>query len=206
MTQQLVITDIQFSGNDLTNQKLRRLVQDLAAAEGAINSLIKTISASSGTATTTFASPALSSEYPVSGLATGEVLQALSATSAAFAKLSLSALAGVSISSPVKGQVLTYENGEWTNVTPTATPAAATVTSAAKIGTGASVYAGVQNGTHLAFKAIDGDPNTIQVTETNDTITLTYVGPVPTITNFGPVGPPGLDGDPGEDMWFPIPG
>lgn len=186
MTTQLKITDIQFTGADVTNQKLRRLVDDLIAAENAVNALLKSVASTTNTSgSTLLADPALTSAFSVSGLAAGEVLQALSATSAAFAKLSLGSLAGVSLSKPVTGQVLTYENGSWVNATPTATPSAAVPAAAAKVGTGASIYAGVQNGTQLAFKAIVGDAATISVTESNDTVKIKYIGPLP--TGAGPV-------------------
>ena len=44
MTNKINVTDLQFTGKDETNQKLRRLVQDLVAAERAVNSLILAVS------------------------------------------------------------------------------------------------------------------------------------------------------------------
>lgn len=172
------VTDIQFNGDALTDAKLRRFVQDVVAAERAINLLISQVStlqtevaASGGTevlATTTSLGP----NFTVSGLTAGMVLKALSATSAAFAKLKTTELGDTNIDSPVNGQVMTYVNGQWVNEVP---PGAGAPTMGENIGSGVGVYAGIAGGA-LAFKSITGDGTTIGVNFTADTITLSYIG------------------------------
>jgi hypothetical protein len=177
MTHSINITDIQFQGNDPNSQKLRRLVQDLAAAEKAVNDLINsvtTLQTEVGTtseevlATTTGLGP----NFTVSGLTAGQVLKALSATSAAFATLSLSDLSNVLVQNPENGQVLTFINNQWINGTPTNT---GTGSQGQNQGTGIDVYAGL-NGGNLVFNSISGDGSTISIDIVNDTIVVSFIG------------------------------
>jgi hypothetical protein len=198
-TQQLTLTDIQFTGNDATDAKLRRLVQDMIVAEKAINSLLNSVSTltseSSSGSSTLFANPDLQAAFEVEGLTAGEVLIALSATSAAFAKLKLAQLADVAVGGITDGEVLTYSYGEWTNMPLPETSGGAT---AENIGTGAGPFAGIEAGV-LAFKSISGDGSSIEVDTTEDTITVSFIGSTGAVSTDSGVGPPGLDGEDGED-------
>lgn len=197
MTDLIRLTDLQFVGDDQTTQKLRRLVQDLIAAERAINSLLKSVS----TLADTVSAPVTLDGVKLSGLTPGQVFTALSATSAAFKFLTLENLEDVLVTQPANGQVLTFYDNEWTNE-PLPAPAAPVV--GQNIGTGAAIYAGVVSG-ELGFKSIQGDGATIQVTFTDDTLTLSYIGGA-IAGPQGTPGPPGMDGADGDDGVTGIPG
>ena len=193
----LTTSDIQFLGSDPTTQKLRRLVQDLVAAEKAINTLINQVSTlqsevgSAGTevlATTEGLGP----NFTVSGLTEGQVLKALSATSAAFAKLSLSDLSNVLIENGQNGQVLTYINNQWVNESPAAGPSAP---QGQNQGTGIDIYAGLLGG-NLVFNSITGDGSSISVDIVGDTIVVSFIGTSGGNGVIGGPGPPGFDEDP----------
>jgi len=170
----LTKTDIQFSGKGVTDQKLRRLVQDLQTAQATINTLIQTIatlsSANEEQAMLLATVSGLGPDFYVKGLTAGQVLKAISATNAAFQRLNLTDLGDVSETNPVDGQVLTRFHNEWINA-PAPTGGS---TSAENIGTGSPVYAGILGG-ELAFKSIAGDGVTTEVTATADTITVSAV-------------------------------
>ena len=197
MTNKINVTDLQFTGKDETNQKLRRLVQDLVAAERAVNSLILAVSDLSNAS-----APQVTIDgITYTGLVPGQVLTALTATSAAFKTLNLEGLADVAVESPTDLDVLTYFHGQWVNSPlPEVTPPPAGV----NIGTGADIYAGISGG-NLAFKSIQGDGATINVAFTDDTLTLSFIGGAITGPQ-GMQGPPGMDGDPGEDGLMGPPG
>lgn len=198
-TPQVRVTDLQFVGSDDTNSKLRRFVKDVQDAEKAINALLAAVAALqtssvNPTGAQLLADPTLVAEnFTVENLAPGQVLTALTATAAAFRKLSLSDLADVLEAGPVNGQVLTFIDGQWLN----ANPPGSSGTSGTNIGLGEDVYAGLLIG-KLAFKTIASDGATIGVSASGDTITLSYIGP--TIAGpIGPVGPAGFDGEQGEE-------
>lgn len=174
---QLNLTDIQFSGKTDTDQKLRRLVQDLQAAERAINTLLNEVAQleSSGGDVGPFllANPELTDTFTVENLTPGAVLKALTATSAAFAKLSINDLSNVFIEMPGNGQVLTYVDGEWINAAVPAGGGAQGV----NLGGGVDVYAGISGG-KLAFRSFTSDGGTIGITFTGDEINLEYAGPM----------------------------
>ena len=176
MTNQLTLTDQQFTGTTPTDQKLRLLVQDIQKAESAINALLNAVAtlqdAPAAATSEVLADPALTAGFTVKGLTSGQVLQALTATSAAFKQLTLSQLAGIAVSGPSNGQLLTFVDGEWVNANPPAVSAAAGV----NIGTGADVYAGLSSG-KLAFKSISSD-SSITITVTADTIELSAAASV----------------------------
>ena len=176
MTNQLTLTDQQFTGTTPTDQKLRLLVQDIQKAESAINALLNAVAtlqdAPAAATSEVLADPALTAGFTVSGLSPGQVLQALTATSAAFKQLTLAQLGGIAVSGPSNGQLLTFVDGEWVNANPPAVSAAAGV----NIGTGAAVFAGVSSG-KLAFKSISSD-SSITITVTADTIELSAAASV----------------------------
>jgi predicted regulator of Ras-like GTPase activity (Roadblock/LC7/MglB family) len=169
MTNQLNLTDLQFSGPSDTDQKLRRLVQDIVAAERAINTLINAIAniPTADVGPFLLANPSLTSTFTVENLAPGEVLQALTATSAAFKKLTIGQLSDVNISGPTDGEVLTYTHGEWVNEPVPAGGGASGV----NLGTGQDIYAGLLAG-KLAFYSIEGDGSTVTVSLVGETLVL----------------------------------
>jgi hypothetical protein len=168
---QLTKTDIQFNGSDATSAKLRRLVEALQTAQAAINTLSNTVATLNGVAeqqqqllaTVTGLGP----DFYVKGLTPGQVLQAISATNAAFQKLNLSQLGDVSVPDPLDGQILTRFHNQWIS----ANPQIGAPTKAVNIGTGEAVYAGIESNA-LAFRSITGDGSTTTVTEDADTITI----------------------------------
>jgi hypothetical protein len=174
MTEPVKKTDLQFDGADVTAQKLRRLVQDLQAVESAVNALITSVASLTTTvntpaskevlATTTTLGPA----FEVDGLTAGMVLKAISATNAAFAKLRLTDLADFTESMPTNGQVATYMDGTWTNAN---LPTPGAPTSGMNLGSGASVYAGIESGS-LAFRTLMGDGATVAVALSPDNTEL----------------------------------
>jgi hypothetical protein len=197
MSNSLTTSDIQFLGNDPTTQKLRRLVQDLVAAEKAINTLINEVttlqSEAGSTGTEVLATTEeLGPNFTVSGLTEGQVLKALSATSAAFAKLSLSDLSNVLIENGQNGQVLTFINNQWVNSSPDAGPSAP---QGQNQGTGIDVYAGLSGG-NLVFNSIAGDGSSISVDIVGETIVVSFIGTAGGNGVVGGPGPPGFDEDP----------
>ena len=198
MSNSLNLTDIQFVGNDTTTQKLRRLVQDLVAAEAAVNTLINQVSTlqtevgSTGTQEVLATTKGLGPNFTVSGLTEGQVLKALSATSAAFAKLTLSDLANVLIENAENGQVLTYINNQWVNESPAAGPSAP---QGQNQGTGIDIYAGLSGG-NLVFNSITGDGSSINVDIVGDTIVVSFIGSAGGNGVIGMQGPPGFEADP----------
>ena len=197
MSISLTTSDIQFLGNDPTTQKLRRLVQDLVAAEKAINTLINQVTTLQGeigsTGTEVLATTeGLGPNFTVSGLTEGQVLKALSATSAAFAKLSLSDLSNVLIENGQNGQVLTFINNQWVNENPAAGPSAP---QGQNQGTGIDIYAGLSGG-NLVFNSITGDGSSINVDIVGDTIVVSFIGTSGGNGVIGMQGPPGFEADP----------
>jgi hypothetical protein len=165
-------TDIQFDGNTVNQQKLRRLVHDLQQVESALNLLVQqvqslttTVETPAGTevlATTTGLGPSLT----VSGLTASMVLTAVSATQAAFRKLALTDLADVLLTNPTNGDLLTFVDGEFVNLPLSVTP---TMTNALNLGTGLPLYAGVSSG-KLAFRSVVQGSG---ITLSEDSMTLT---------------------------------
>ena len=193
MTNPLKLTAIQFTGNTETDQKLRRLVQEMVDAERTINSLINSVA----TLTTEVADQSSNvtiDNIELSGLSAGELLTATSATTAQFKFLKLAGIADVDLIDTTTDDVLTFVNGSWVNK---ALPASAAPQTGANLGGGEPVYAGLE-GTTLSFNSIQGDGATIQVTLAGNVLTLSYIGATTTGAQ-GPQGPPGADGDPGED-------
>lgn len=203
MTQAVPVTSLQFNADDPVSAGLRRLVQDLQTVERALNALIATSNTTGAAgdasvpkhvlATTT----GLGADHTTSGLTVGMVLKAISATNAAFSKLSFSDLAQTNIGAPGNEQILQFVDGYWTNVNPSVIGGA----SAANVGGGAGVFQGL-SGSTLIFKTIFGVGLTIDVEA--ETITLTVPPGLDGAT--GLTGPPGLDGDAGEDGMPGVPG
>jgi hypothetical protein len=203
VTEAVPVTSLQFNASDATSASLRRLVQDLQTVERALNALIAlSNTAGSGAdasvpkhvlATTT----SLGDDHTTSGLTVGMVLKAISATNAAFSKLSFSDLAQTDIGAPQNEQILQFIDGYWTNVNPSVIGGAA----GTNLGGGAGVFQGL-SGSTLLFKTLFGVGLTIDVEA--ETITLT----VPAGLNgaMGLTGSPGLDGDAGEDGMPGVPG
>jgi hypothetical protein len=177
VTNPLNRTNIQFNGSDATSAKLRRLVEDIVAAEAAINGLIQSVALLSeeeaaGGAQLLANAAGLGPNFTVEGLTKGQVLTALTATTAAFRALTIQSLTDVALSDPTDGEVLTFFHGQLINApVPSTGPGAG----GENIGTGEGVFAGVLGPT-LAFKSIQGDGISIGVTATGDTITIEFLG------------------------------
>jgi hypothetical protein len=200
----LNLTDIQFNENTQVSAKLRRLVSDLIGAERAVNDLIASVSTLQGVSTGTVTAEGLTLPLTIKGGTAGEVLQALSATKAAFAALTLEHLSDTFVVDPNNGQVLTYERGQWVNAdVPTV---AAPPIGGVNIGDPGNVplYAGLE-GANLAFRSLVGDSATIGITYTADTIQFAYIGGAISGPQ-GLQGPPGVDGADGEDGIMGPPG
>lgn len=116
MTNKISIGDLQFNGQTDTEQKLRRLMDDLRKLQSAVNSLIDEVVTLSDApaaddqhvlATTSGLGP----EHTVSGLTSGQALVAASATSALFRQLLLTDLGNTDLGSPQQNFVITFVNG-----------------------------------------------------------------------------------------------
>jgi hypothetical protein len=203
MTQPVPVTRLQFNGADPLSPSLRRLVQDLATCENAVNALLSdaasVVPASGEVPKHVLAdSVGLGPDHTTKGLTAGMVLKAISATNAAFVRLALQDLALTNITSPSNRQLLQFIDGYWSNVdfsTVVAPP------NAMNVGAGAGLYSGL-TGSTLLFKTLLGVGVSIDVAA--DAVTLTVSaglsGPP------GPVGPSGMDGEAGDDGWPGPPG
>lgn len=173
------LTTVQFNSNDIPSilASLRRFVQDMLSAEKALNALIGVVatpSAENETLPHVLATTAgLDADHTVSGLTAGQVLRAISATDAAFAKLGLGDLAQFDINDPAQNQLIQFIDGYWTNVN---VDEVADETIGQNIGDGIGLYAGKIT-PNLLFKTLLVDPSSMTITDDGEgNITLASLG------------------------------
>lgn len=148
------VTTLQFSGTDATASNLRRLVQDLVNVEKALNNLISLENATTSPSDTVpphvlATTSGLDADHTVTGLTAGQVLKAISATNAAFAKLKFSEMQLSDVSdNPENGDFMQFVDGFWV-----ASPAPPGGSSGLNIGGGAGIYAS-NVGAVLQFKTL----------------------------------------------------
>lgn len=117
--------DIQF-GQRYEGEKARRLVEELRRLQTAVNAIVDELNAVEANPVVPGVTPheladetGLGPEHTVSGLTPGHVLQALSATAAAFQQMRLGQLARMnpgSVDSAGNGDVMQVVGGFWTAV------------------------------------------------------------------------------------------
>lgn len=192
-TNNVSLTDIQFTGNTPIDEKLRRLVADIQKIERAINALIAAaaiVVPDVGTLPHVLATiTGLESDHTVSGLTSGMVLKAISDVNAAFAKLQLNDLSGFDVGVPANKQILQFIDGYWVNVNPSF---AGEINDGTNEGTGAGLYDG-KSGVTLKFKSIKAGAG-IDINE-EDALSITVsstVAAVPIVRAATFVNPDGI--------------
>lgn len=198
------LTTVQFNSTDPKQiiASLRRLVQDILAAERAVNALISyssTPNAENETLPHVLATTAgLDPDHTVSGLTKGQVLKAISADDAAFAQLALGELAGFSIVNPAQNQLIQFVDGYWTNVDGDFT---GQDNDGANDGSGAGIYIG-KTGVTLQFRSLvrgvgmDIEEDSADIVISLDPESATAALDPFTTTLQGVVSPPGaVNGD-----------
>lgn len=118
MTNKIILADLQFNGQTDTEQKLRRLMDDLRTMQRALNTLLETVASLEVTAgaggvddhvlaTLTGLGP----EHTIQGMAEGMVLITNASDNALFRKLLLTDLDQTDLGSPEEDEVITFVDG-----------------------------------------------------------------------------------------------